>query len=313
MPAHNAAQHRQALLQARRAEDNEGAPQHHNGAQVLKEFRQLPQQGAQAQMLKAEQRAVHKAEGQIFPRRAVPQPGECKDDEQIETGAPQAAAAAAQRNVDIIPEPAGQRDVPPPPVFADGAGKVGVVEVFRQGDTEEFSDADGHIAVAGKVKIQLHHIRRVAQHQNRRGQRGGRHGGDPCVNQRQLVRNQRFFGQPQHQPLDAVAEAVGRDTALCAAGVKLRGLLAVADNRAGRAMAEEGQKHRKPEGAFFRFGAARSHIRAVADGREHIEADAQRQGGGECRQQPGRNRVERLRGKARVPEPAQHGQIQHRQ
>ena len=90
LPAHNAAQHRQALLQARRAEDNEGAPQHHNGAQVLKEFRQLPQQGAQAQMLKAEQHAVHKAEGQIFPRRAVPQPGECKDDEQIETGAPQA-------------------------------------------------------------------------------------------------------------------------------------------------------------------------------------------------------------------------------
>ena len=78
-------------------------------------------------------------------------------------------------------------------------------------------------------------------------------------------------------------------------------------------MAEEGQKHRKPEGAFFRFGATRSHIRAVADGREHIEADAQRQDGGECRQQPGRNRVERLRGKARVPEPAQHSQIQHRQ
>jgi len=147
-------------------------------------FRQLVEQLPQTQPLKAEDHAVQQAEHHILPRCAVPQAGERKDDEQVQAGAAQPAAAAAQRDVHIVAEPAGQRDMPPPPVFADRAGEIGVVEVFRQGDTEEFSDADGHITVAGEVKIQLHHIRRVAQHKNGCRQRGSGHRCDLCVDQR---------------------------------------------------------------------------------------------------------------------------------
>ena len=203
--------------------------------------------------------------------------------------------------------------MPPPPIFADRAGKVGVVEVFRQGDAEKLTDADGHLAVAGEVKIQLHHIRRIAQHKNRCRQRGGRHRCDLCVDQRQLVGDDGLFGKAQHQPLDAVAEAVRRNTARLPAGVKLRGLLPIADNRAGRPVAEECEKHREPEGAFFGGGAPCRDIRTVGDGREHIKADAQRQGRGQHRHKARRKSIYGFGRKARIFKDAQHRQIEQHQ
>ena len=256
LPCQDAAPRGQTLPQTRRAEDDQRGPEHRHRIKMPEKFRHLVEQLSQTQPFKTENYAVQQAEHHILPRRAVPQAGERKDDEQVQAGAAQPTAASAQRDIEIVPEPAGQRDMPPPPVFADRAGEIRVVEVFRQGDTEEFSDADGHIAVAGEVKIQLHHIRRVAQHKNRCRQRGGGHRCDLCVDQRQLVGDDGLFGKAQHQPLDAVAEAVRRNTARLPAGVKLRGLLPIADNGAGRPVAEEREKHREPEGAFF-LGAAR--------------------------------------------------------
>ena len=203
--------------------------------------------------------------------------------------------------------------MPPPPIFADRAGKIGVVEVFRQGNAEEFPDADGHIAVAGEVKIQLHHIRRVAQHKNRCRQRGGGHRCDLCVDQRQLISDDGLFGKAQHQPLDAVAEAVRRNAARLPAGVKLRGLLPIADNGAGRPVAEERKKHREPEGAFFGGDAPCRDICTVADGREHIKADTQRQGRGQHRHKARRKSVYRFSRKARIFKDAQHRQIEQHQ
>ena len=221
--------------------------------------------------------------------------------------------AAAQRNVDVVAEPARQRDMPAPPVFADGAGKIRILKVFRQRDAEELTDADGHIAVAGKVKIQLHHVGRVAQREDRCGQRGRRDRRDFGVNQSELVGDDGLFCQAQHEPLDAVAEAVRRDAARLAAGVQLRGLLAVPHDGPGWPVAEEREKHRKTDRVLFRFHLARGHIGTVADGREHVKAQPQRQGGGEHRQQTRYKGVDRLRRKARIFKAAQHRQIQQDQ
>lgn len=78
-------------------------------------------------------------------------------------------------------------------------------------------------------------------------------------------------------------------------------------------MAEESQEHRELKGAFFRLGAAHGNINAVADGRKHVKADAQRQRRGEHRQQPRHNSIDAFGRKACILKAAQHGQVQQHQ
>ena len=299
----------QTLGQTRCAEDDQRQPQYRNGIEVAEQGRQFFQQTAQAHTFQAEQQAVQQAKGHILPRSAVPQAGQDKNDHQVAAGAGQAAAAAAQGNVEVIPEPAGKRDMPAAPVFAHALGKVGVIEVFRQVQPEKAADADGHIAVAGKVKIQLHHVSQIPQHQV-----GGRHGGGghrchPLVDERQLVGNQGLFGEAENKALDAIAEAVDGNPAGFPAGVQHGALLAVPHNRAGRPMPEEGEEHKEPQRAAGRFYPPGGYVHTVADGGEHIKADAQGQRRGEHRQQIGDQSVDGLGGKACVFKKAQHTQV----
>ena len=193
--------------------------------------------------------------------------------------------------IEIIPEPAGQRDMPPAPVLADAFGQVGVVEVLRQIQPEEAADADGHIAVAGKVKIQLQHVGHVPQHQHGGGHGVGGHRGHPLVDQGDLVGDDGLFGKTEDEPLDAIGKAVGGHTAGFAPGIQHRSLLPVTDDGAGGTVAEEGKEHKEPQGIAGGLHMADGHVDAVADGREDVEADAQGQGRRQDRQQAGHMKV----------------------
>src|SRR5699024_10746099 len=171
--------------------------------QVPQQGGQFFQQAAQSQPFKAQQQTMEQTEHHILPGSTMPQSGQDKDDYQVPAGTGQTAAAAAQGNVQVIPEPAGQRNMPAAPVFAHALGQVGIIEVFGQFQTKEAADADGHIAVTGKVKIQLQHVGNVAQHQNGGRQRFGRDGNNPLIDQCQLVCNQGFFGKAKDKPFDA--------------------------------------------------------------------------------------------------------------
>ena len=69
-----------------------------------------------------------------------------------------AAAAAAQRDEQIIAQPGRQRDVPAPPEVRDVRRQVRHVEVLRQLVAEQVGDADGHVGVAGEVAVDLHGV-----------------------------------------------------------------------------------------------------------------------------------------------------------
>ena len=53
--------------------------------------------------------------------------------------------------------------MPPPPEFRDAASTVGIAEVFRKVKAEDEAETDGHIAVAGKIVIDLQRERGRAQ------------------------------------------------------------------------------------------------------------------------------------------------------
>ena len=83
------------------------------------------------------------------PTGAVPQSAQEEDDDVMEVRPAWAAPVAAQGNVDVIPEPGGERDVPAPPELPDGSGHIGIVEVLKE---LESRDVDW-ITLAGYLKL----------------------------------------------------------------------------------------------------------------------------------------------------------------
>ena len=86
-----------------------------------------------------------------------PMPKACgeKDDEFIEIGAGRSLPVAPQWDVQIVPEPGAEGDVPPPPELLDGLGGIGQVEVLQKPEAEHPAQADGHVAVTAEVEIDL--------------------------------------------------------------------------------------------------------------------------------------------------------------
>ena len=64
-------------------------------------------------------------------------------------------AAATQRDIDVIAEPCGERDMPTPPKLRYVATEIGYVEVAHQSDTEQLGCAYGYVGVAREVAVNL--------------------------------------------------------------------------------------------------------------------------------------------------------------
>ena len=57
--------------------------------------------------------------------------------------------------LNVCCEPGGEGDVPSSPEFRDVAGEVGRFEVGHELDAKEFGGADGDVAVAGEIAVDL--------------------------------------------------------------------------------------------------------------------------------------------------------------
>ncbi len=101
---------------------------------------------------------VQSAPADVGPGRSVPQPADDHRDHEVGVGAPRAAPVASQREVDVVPQPAGKGYVPPPPELAQAGRGVRAVEVVREAEAEQQGDADGHVRIGGEVAVDLHAV-----------------------------------------------------------------------------------------------------------------------------------------------------------
>ena len=85
----------------------------------------------------------------------MPHAGEHPHNQHIENPAEFAHPVAAQGDIHIVTEPGAQAHMPAAPEFCDRLGQVGVIEVFDKVETEHLAQADGHIGIAGEVKINM--------------------------------------------------------------------------------------------------------------------------------------------------------------
>src|SRR5712691_9361439 len=89
------------------------------------------------------------------PCRAVPETAEKHDDNQIDRGANRADLIAAERNVKVIAQERGKRNVPAPPEIGKADGRVGKTEIILQMKAEAKRRADRADGIAGEIKKYL--------------------------------------------------------------------------------------------------------------------------------------------------------------
>src|SRR5699024_6126479 len=101
-------------------------------------------------------------------------------------------------------EPGGEADVPPPPELFDGRADVGVLEVLQKLEAEHPPQADGHVAVAGEVEVDLEHVAHRANPGGPGVQLGGGGGEHQVRHAAGGVGDEQLLGKPDHKPADAV-------------------------------------------------------------------------------------------------------------
>lgn len=85
----------------------------------------------------------------------MPEPCAEEHDAFIQLSAQLSLAVASQRDVQVVPEPAGQRNMPAPPEFLYGRADVRMIKVFQKVEAEHMTQSDCHIRVPGEVKVYL--------------------------------------------------------------------------------------------------------------------------------------------------------------
>ena len=98
----------------------------------------------------------------------MPDAGQQPHEQQIADRPGRAAAAAAERDIQILAEPRAERDVPAPPELRHAQRQIRAAEVLRDVEAQHPADADGHERVAPEVKIELERIRERGHPRKRR-------------------------------------------------------------------------------------------------------------------------------------------------
>lgn len=89
------------------------------------------------------------------PVGAMPEPTQQENDKRVTDHLCLRAAAAAQRDIDVIAEPSRQRNVPSAPELGNVAAEIRHVEVAHQPDAEQLRSADGDVGISGEIAVNL--------------------------------------------------------------------------------------------------------------------------------------------------------------
>ena len=179
---------------------------------------------------------------------------------------------APQGDVDVVPEPGGQGDMPAPPEVRDGNRQIGAVEVLQKVEAEHTTHADGHVAVPGEVEVNLQGVGQGPQPGHGGGGRVGVEGA--VGHQGHGVGQDALLPKAHDQAGHAVAEVRPGGDAV----VNLQGHGLIADDRPGDELGEEGHVQPHIQHAALGGGFAPVDVDDVAHGLEGVEGDADGQG-----------------------------------
>ena len=102
--------------------------------------------------------AVNAAPNHKIEAGSVPQSAKQHGDNKVHILSYLALSVASERDIDVVANPRRQRNVPPPPEVSNAVAFVRSVEVHRKAETQQQCNADGHVAIAAEVAVNLHGI-----------------------------------------------------------------------------------------------------------------------------------------------------------
>ena len=87
------------------------------------------------------------------PACTMPDAGSSPDKEHVEQLPRLPLSVTTQRDIDVIPEPPRQGDMPAPPELGNAARDIRQVKVGRAVKAEQRRQTVTHLTIAGKVKV----------------------------------------------------------------------------------------------------------------------------------------------------------------
>ena len=110
------------------------------------------------ELMGCKRNAMHHSPKYKIPRSAMPQAAQEHGNDEIGILADFPLPVASQRNIKVIAQPAGKRNMPPPPKFRNGSGLIRGIEIDIEMEAQQQGNADSHITVTGEVAINLQGI-----------------------------------------------------------------------------------------------------------------------------------------------------------
>ena len=99
-------------------------------------------------------------------------------------------------DIEVLPEPGAEGDVPPPPELGDRLGDIGVVEVAHELEAQHPAQAHSHVGVAGEVEVELESESGHAQPCPSSGELPGGEGQNGIPQLADVVGQQDLFARP---------------------------------------------------------------------------------------------------------------------
>ena len=229
----------------------------------------LFQKAQQHQLFQDQQGRKIEAPAKEIPSSSMPEARQQPDNKDIAQLLFHSLSIAPQGDIHIVPEPAAQGHMPPPPELRNAGGDIGIVEVFREPEAQKRAQTDGHITVAGKIEID---VQGVAQGIEPGKEHAAILGSPPCgADFPQKVGKQYFLSQAHQESGHALLKV--SPPAL----FQLLRHIRIPDNRAGNELREHGHVAGKVNGIFLHLGLSPVHVHRIAENLEGVKADANRQ------------------------------------
>ena len=207
------------------------------------------------------------------PAGAVPEAAQEHGGHQVPQSAGPPPPVASQTDVEVVPQPGRQADVPALPEVPEAERPVRLVEVHREAEAQQQGDPDGNVAVAAEVAVDLQRVSVDSQQGLEAGgaARVGKHPVDQAGG--------------QHIGQDHLLEEAAEDQARGPPGVDrrpvVRGQLCQEvtgpHDRTGHQLGEEADEQGEVEEFVRRLQDATVYVERIRHRLEGVEADAHRE------------------------------------
>ena len=258
------------------------------------------------ELMGCKRNAMHHSPKYKIPRSAMPQAAQEHGNDEIGILANFPLPVASQRNIKVIAQPAGKRNMPPPPKFRNGSGLIRRIEIDIEMEAQQQGNADSHITVTGEVAINLQGIA-INTYQILH----------PRIKSRiikntlykvnaDIVRYNRFLEEPTHDEEDSTSEHLIGDKQRAA---DLRNEITGTYNRTRHQLGKERNIKSIIQQTGQRRYLATVHIYRIAQRLKSEKRDAHRKENIHCRERASRQRGKSFAQKIGVLEVTQQSQI----